>query len=302
MRGFLNIDKPAGMTSFDVVRAVRRASRVKRVGHAGTLDPLATGVLPVALGDATRLIDTLMDASKGYTAEITLGTETTTDDVAGEVVARADASRVTRDEIGRILATFAGVQQQTPPAFSALKLEGVPAYRVARQGAPRTMEAREVVAYALTLREFEAGRCVVDVECGKGYYVRALARDLGRALGVYGHVSMLRRTRVGPFRLERAMPLADVVRRIEAGDVDAILLAPDVVLVEWPAVILDAGEVADLHMGRDVAPEARPGARFETGVKARAYTSGGVFVAQVEATAGSRWHPYRVFRAATSSQ
>jgi len=302
MRGFLNIDKPAGMTSFDVVRAVRRAARVKRVGHAGTLDPLATGVLPVAAGDATRLIDALMDASKAYTAEITFGAETTTDDAEGEAVARADANALTRAEVAAALAAFVGRQQQTPPAFSALKLEGVPAYRAARQGAPREPKAREVVAHALTLRDFEDGRATVEIECGRGYYVRALARDLGRALGVYGHVSALRRTRVGPFRLDRATPLAEAVHRLEAGDVARLLHAPDAVLVEWPAVILDAGELRDVLLGREVAPEPALERPVEVTTKARAYSSEGVFVAQVEALEGRRWHPYRVFAVETASQ
>lgn len=302
MRGFLNIDKPEGMTSFDVVRAIRRASGVKRVGHAGTLDPLATGVLPVAVGDATRLIDALVDASKAYTAEITFGAETTTDDAAGEVVARADPGTVTRGEVEAALEGFVGVRLQTPPAFSALKLDGVPAYRDARQGAPREMAPRQVTAHALTLRRFEAARCVVDIECGKGYYVRSLARDLGRALGVYGHVSALRRTRVGPFRVERAVPLADAVRRLEVRDVDTVVHAPDAVLLEWPAVILGPNDLDDVLLGREVALETRMTASVEAGVKARAYTSEGAFVAQVEATEALRWHPYRVFRSETLYQ
>lgn len=302
LRGFLNVDKPAGMTSFDVVRAVRRAARVKRVGHAGTLDPLATGVLPVAVGDATRLIDALVEASKAYVAEVTFGLETTTDDAAGEAVARTDAGALTSAEVAAALDGFVGRQLQTPPAYSALKLEGVPAYRAARQGAPREMAPREVVAYALTLRGFERARATIAIECGKGYYVRALARDLGRALGVYGHVSALRRTRVGPFRIERATPLDEAVRLLEAGDVESVLQAPDAVLVEWPAVILGASELRDVLLGREVAPEPVATAPVEVGRTARAYTSDGVFVAQVEAVEGARWHPYRVFRDETPSQ
>ncbi|MGE0134435.1 MAG: tRNA pseudouridine(55) synthase TruB [Dehalococcoidia bacterium] len=295
MRGFLNVDKPEGATSFDVVRAVRRAAHVKRVGHAGTLDPLATGVLPVAVGEATRLIDALMDASKAYTVEIAFGVETTTDDAAGDMVAQADAASLTEREVRDALARLVGRHSQTPPAFSALKLRGVPAYRVAREGAPREMQAREVVAHALRLRTFAAARATVEVECGKGYYVRALARDLGRALGVYGHVAALRRTRVGPFRIERAVPLADAVRRLEASNVEGLLHAPDAVLADWPAVILDAGEVRDARLGRAVAPEPLSGHVPEASTKARAYTADGLFVAQVEAVEGGGWHPYRVF-------
>lgn len=300
MRGFLNIDKPAGMTSFDVVRAVRRAAGVKRVGHAGTLDPLATGVLPVAVGDATRLIETLVDASKRYTAEITLGAETDTDDSDGEVVARGDAGELTSDDVARALREFVGTHRQTPPAYSAIKRAGVPAYRAARRGDAPELQTREVVAHSLTLVEYEAGRCIVDVHCGKGYYVRALARDLGRSLRVYGHISALRRTAVGPFSIGRAVPLADAVRRLERSDVQALLHAPDAVLVDWPALILAPADVADVRRGRKVTPA--PCFRdAESGTRARAYDADGRLVALAKAAGGGSWHPYRVFATETAS-
>ncbi len=303
MRGFLNIDKPGGMTSFDVVRAVRRASRVKRVGHAGTLDPLATGVLPVAVGgDATRLVDALVDATKRYTAEVTLGIETTTDDSEGEAVASADASGITRDEVAAALAGFVGVHRQTPPAFSAIKEAGVPAYRVARRGEARTLQPRAVVAHGLALTAYEAGRCVIDVHCGKGYYVRSLARDLGRALGVYGHITALRRTAVGPFTVRRSTPLAEAVARLERLDVETLLHAPDAVLVDWPAVLLTPAEVAEVRMGRSVAPIPRSHAPVEPGRRARAYDSEGVLIALAEWSDGALWHPYRVFADETLSR
>ncbi len=303
MRGFLNIDKPSGMTSFDVVRAVRRASGVKRVGHAGTLDPLATGVLPVAVGDATRLIDALVDASKRYTAEVTLGAETETDDAEGEVVARANAAGVTREQVAAALGRFVGRQWQTPPAYSAIKRAGVPAYRSARKGETPELEPRQVVAHALTLVAYEAGRCVIDIRCGKGYYVRALARDLGRALGVYGHVSALRRTAVGPFTIDRAVTLSDAVGRLERRDVAALLHAPDAVLVGWPAVILDEREVTEVRLGREVEPLPRVEiAPTEPGTRARAYSLDGVLIALTEATDSRRWHPYRVLSDETPAQ
>ena len=301
MRGFLNIDKPSGMTSFDVVRAVRRASGVKRVGHAGTLDPLATGVLPVAVGDATRLIDALIDAPKRYTAEVTLGAETETDDSEGEVVARADAALVTSEQVTEALAQFTGWQWQTPPAYSAIKRGGVPAYRSARKGETLELEPRQVVAHALTLVAYEAGRCVIDVRCGKGYYVRALARDLGRALGVYGHVSALRRTAVGPFTAARAVPLAEATSRLERHDVATLLHAPDSVLAHWPAVILDRREAGEVRLGREVSPPPRAWGAVTPGTRARAYSLDGVFVALTEATDGQRWHPHRVFQDETPS-
>jgi tRNA pseudouridine55 synthase len=302
MRGFLNIDKPSGMTSFDVVRAVRRAVGVNRVGHAGTLDPLATGVLPVAVGgDATRLIDTLVDASKRYIAEITLGAETDTDDAEGEVVGGADATGVAEEQVARALETFVGTQFQMPPAYSAIKRDGVPAYRAARRGETPELEPRQVVAHSLTLARFEGGRCTVEVHCGKGYYVRSLARDLGRALGVYGHVSALRRTAVGPFRIERAVPLDEAVERLQRREVETLLHAPDAVLTGWPAIILGMPEVADVRLGRTVAPVPRFGPVKE-GSRVRAYGPEGELVALTKATHDGDWHPFRVFASETHSQ
>lgn len=295
MRGFLNIDKPSGMTSFDVVRAVRRASGVKRIGHAGTLDPLATGVLPVAVGDATRLIDALVDTSKRYVAEVTLGAETTTDDSEGEVRATAAPDDVSEAEIRTALEAFVGRHSQTPPAFSAIKLAGVPAYRSARKGEAPELQPREVVAHSLTLVEYDAGRCVIDIHCGKGYYVRSLARDLGRALGVYGHVSALRRTAVGPFSIERSTPLAVAVDQLSRREMATLLHAPDAVLVDWPAILLGRAELADIRLGRSVAPSRRAPGAIEAGTRARAYGPSGFLAALTEAAEGGQWHPYRVF-------
>jgi tRNA pseudouridine55 synthase len=298
MRGFLNIDKPAGLTSFDVVRAIRRASGVRRVGHAGTLDPLATGVLPVAVGDATRLIDALMDARKRYTAEITFGLETDSDDAAGEVIARAPeeaVSALTAGSIAAGLATFVGEHEQRPPSYSAIKRGGVPAYRAARRGEAVDLAPRRVVAYSLELVHLDGAKCTVNVECGKGYYVRALARDLGRILGVGAHISALRRTRVGPFDVGRASALDEAVQRIETrDDLERLLHAPDAVLSGWPAILLDAAEVASLRQGRAVALPAR--AEVAAGTRARVYGPDGYFESITEYTPADQWRPLRVFR------
>ncbi len=300
MRGFLNIDKPVGITSFDVVRAIRRASRVKRVGHAGTLDPLASGVLPVAIGDATRLIDALVDARKAYRAEVTLGVETTTDDAEGEPTTQAAPEAVaalSTEAIERALAHFLGETMQTPPAFSAIKRDGQPAYRAARRGEPIELAARPATAYALRLIEHNGARCVIEVECAKGYYVRALARDLGRALGVGGHITALRRTQVGPFHAERAIPLADAVVRLEAGGaaVEGLLHAPDAVLVGWPVILLDDAALSDVRVGRIVHPEPRVETPPALGIRARAYASDGVLAAITEHRGDWDWQPVRVF-------
>ncbi|MSQ28883.1 MAG: tRNA pseudouridine(55) synthase TruB [Dehalococcoidia bacterium] len=298
MRGFLNIDKPVGITSFDVVRAIRRASRVKRVGHAGTLDPLASGVLPVAVGDATRLIDALVNARKTYRAEVTLGIETTTDDAEGEpttLVPPETVAALSTEAIEQALATFLGETMQTPPAFSAIKRDGQPAYRAARRGEPLELAARPATAHALRLIARDGSRCVIEVECAKGYYVRALARDLGRVLGVGGHITALRRTQVGPFRAERAIPLALAVARLEAGEVEGLLHAPDAVLVGWPVILLDDAALSDVRIGRVVHPEPRVEAPPEPGILARAYASDGVLAAITEHRGGWEWQPVRVF-------
>jgi tRNA pseudouridine55 synthase len=313
MRGFLNIDKPGGITSFDVVRAVRRASGVKRVGHAGTLDPLATGVLAVAIGDATRLIDAMMETRKRYRAEVTFGAETDTDDAEGAVTVRGDLDVVralTTERVAAALATFEGERWQTPPAYSAIKQAGVPAYRAARRGEIPTLAARRVEAGALRLLKFENASGVIEIECSKGYYVRSLARDLGRALSVGAHVRALRRTAVGPFTVERATPLDEVVARLTAarssdggaeGDLDTLLHAPDAVLTAWPALLLDADEVAELRFGRTIAPPLVAAAPTAD-VRVRAYAPDGLLAAIVSYRASeSCWRPLRVFAPETAT-
>lgn len=301
LRGFLNVDKPAGLSSFDVVRAVRRAAGIRRVGHAGTLDPAATGVLPIALGEATRLVEEVLDARKRYRAVIELGAETDTDDADGEVVARGDASAVAREQVEEQLGAFRGEQWQRPPAYSAVKRDGAPAYRAARAGAPLELEARQVITYAVDLLGFEreegrSARLAVDVECGRGYYLRALARDLGRALGCRAHLGELRRLAVGPFQAAESATLTSAEERLRRGDVETLVHAPDAVLTEWPALIVGDGPVGELRFGRDIrAPRLWPHRIAPEGRRARCYGPDGRLVALLQATAiPDTWHPYRV--------
>ncbi len=304
MRGFLNIDKPAGHSSFDVVRAVRRAAGIRRVGHAGTLDPAATGVLPVALGEATRLVEEVLGAPKRYHASIELGAETDTDDGEGEVVARGDATAITREQVERGLGPFRGEQWQRPPAYSAVKRGGVPAYRAARSGAPLDLEEREVVTYAVDLLGFEratgeAPLVTLEVECGRGYYLRSLARDLGRALGCRAHLRALKRLGVGPFRAEESVPLDVAVERLRADDVETLVHAPDAVLTSWPALIVADEAVAELRVGRDIRTRRHwPHRVAPRGRRARCYGPDGHLVALLVATGiPDVWHPYRVLPA-----
>ena len=305
MRGFLNIDKPQGMTSFDVVRAVRRAAHMKRVGHAGTLDPLATGVLPVAVGDATRLVDELVGARKRYRAEVLLGRETDTYDIDGAVVASHDASHVTIEAVRAALTPFVGEIMQAPPAYSAIKRGGEPAYRAARRGDPLDLPPRPVRVYALNVLaldlEDDVVRVTIEVACGQGFYVRSLAHDLGAALGVGGTIAALRRTQVGPFVAEAAIPLDRAVELLGAGTLDGLVQPLDAVLQDVPSVSLSEDEVVRVRYGLAFSLESMDERNIPAGLpQIRCYDPAGELVAMLrpEGDPGV-WHPFRVFPPAT---
>jgi tRNA pseudouridine55 synthase len=239
--GILNINKPSGWTSHDVVARVRRLSGEKRVGHAGTLDPLAEGVLPVLLGRATRLADFIQAGRKTYVARIALGTATTTDDLEGDVVeTRAVPPLV---DIESVLDRFRGDILQTPPAYSAVKVAGQRAYAVARRGGTLTLEPRPVTIYALRALSLEP--LTLEVTCSRGTYIRSLARDLAIALGTVGHLAHLVRTRVGPFLLEHAVAL-------EGLDVSRSLLSADCALLDAPLFQASPEDLARLVNGQAV--------------------------------------------------
>ena len=199
MNGILLIDKPQGMTSHDVVRRVRRLLRIRRVGHTGTLDPLATGVLPVAVGEATRIVEFLMEGDKTYRAVLKLGETTTTQDADGEVLERRSIDGVAADFIAEVACSFEGVIRQLPPMYSALKKDGVPLYRLARQGIEVEREFREVRIERLRIVAVDLPLVTLEVDCSKGTYVRTLCHDLGQAIGTGAHLVALRRTRTGDF-------------------------------------------------------------------------------------------------------
>jgi tRNA pseudouridine55 synthase len=304
MRGFLNIDKPQGITSFDVVRQVRRAAHMKRVGHAGTLDPLATGVLPVAVGDATRLVDELMGARKRYRAEILLGVETDTYDTEGQVLAERDASGVTAEAVRAALGAFSGTIMQAPPAFSAIKRGGEPAYKAARRGDPLELEARPVVVYDLEVialaherDERNVARLTLDIRCGQGFYVRSLAHDLGAALGSGGTIAALRRTQVGPFLAEAAVPLDRAVERLESGDLEGLVQPPDAVIGHLPSVSMSEDEVVRVRNGLSLHLDGRiPAEQLSGAAQVRCYGPQGEFVGLLRPKGEEGlWHPFRVF-------
>ncbi len=216
LHGVLVVDKPLGPTSFDVVRSVRQAARVRRCGHGGTLDPLASGVLPICLGEATKLAPFLLDADKEYEFTMRLGVETDTYDAAGAVTATADASGVDEARVRAALPAFTGAIEQRPPAYSALKRDGRPLYDYARAGETVEIAARPVTVYELALVAWGGPEAVaLRMRCSKGTYVRSLAFDLGRALGVGAYVTALRRTRSGPFALTAARPLNEALEALE---------------------------------------------------------------------------------------
>jgi tRNA pseudouridine55 synthase len=304
--GWLIFDKPHGMGSTDAVSLVKRLYRADKAGHAGTLDPLATGILPIALGEATKTVPYLMDERKTYVFTVAWGEERTTDDLEGEVTKRSDR-RPSRAEIEAILPRFTGFIQQTPPQFSAVKINGERAYDIARDGGTVEIASREVEVLRLTIIDVpDAGHTVFEVECGKGTYVRALARDMGRLIGCFGHVSSLRRTSVAPFGLENAATQARLEAAAEeisdggANDLatetfrplDALLQAPEAALVSLPHIALGDDAAHRIRMGNPAIIRGRD-APLEAD---HAYvTAKGKLLAIGEVRFGE-FHPNRVFK------
>ncbi len=239
--GLLIIDKPSGLTSHDVVNRVRRATNIRPVGHAGTLDPMATGVLVVCLGQATRVSEYLLGHDKAYHAKIRLGIETTTDDADGEVVATRGVN-VDRAAVERALALFAGEIQQIPPMYSAIKRDGQKLYELARQGIEVEREARSVIIRSIELRGYQAPDVTIDVQCSAGTYLRSIARDLGAALGTGGHLIELRRMAAGPFTIEQALPLEAFEAAAREDQWHTHLHSIDEALSDWPLVVLAEAE------------------------------------------------------------
>jgi tRNA pseudouridine55 synthase len=246
--GWLVLDKPFDMTSTEAVARIKRLYMAQKVGHAGTLDPLATGILPIALGEATKTVPAIQDGRKVYRFAIRWGAETETDDAEGKVVATSDV-RPAREAVEAVLPAFIGEIEQVPPAFSAIRIGGERAYDLARAGETVILEPRVVTIADLRLVEHGAELTRFEMECEKGTYVRALARDLARTLGTRGHVADLRRTAVGPFGEAEAVTL-DAIEA--AADRDALLRPLAEALAEVPELRLDAGRAAAIRNGNPV--------------------------------------------------
>ncbi|MEK4033113.1 tRNA pseudouridine(55) synthase TruB [Methylocystis sp. IM3] len=251
--GWVVLDKPVGLTSTQAVSRLKRIYNAQKAGHAGTLDPLASGILPVAFGEATKTVPFVQDGEKAYRFTVRWGVETNTDDSDGEIT-RTSETRPERADIERLLPQFTGDILQTPPQFSAIKIAGERAYDLARGGEQVELKARPVTIHALTIESFSPEETVLFMECGKGAYVRAIARDLGRLMGCYGHVTALRRTRVGPFLEEDSFTLDEIEAQGMAADA---LLSVEAGLSELPCVVVDRDTAARLRRGGSVILRGR---------------------------------------------
>ncbi len=289
--GILNVDKPEGWTSHDVVARVRRLTHQRRVGHAGTLDPFATGVLLVCLGQATRVSEHLMAARKLYWARIRFGAATDTYDATGRITLQTERIPESREAIEKLLPRFTGRILQTPPVYSALKLAGEPAYRRARRGEAVAQAPRPVEIYELRLCSWSPPDLEIEVLCGKGTYIRSLAHDLGQAAGSAAHLAALERRAVGQFTIDDAVSLPAFEALVEEGRWQDLLYPLDEALLQYPALIVPAEDVRRLLHGQPIVAE--PVA--ERALR-RIYGPDGVFVALVEGDESAGvWRPHKVF-------
>ncbi|MEB3703126.1 tRNA pseudouridine(55) synthase TruB [Candidatus Bealeia paramacronuclearis] len=253
INGWVLIDKPVGLTSTDVVTKLKRKLRPQKIGHAGTLDPFATGLLPLALGEATKVISFGMDGLKTYQFTLKFGEETTTEDTEGEVT-RTSPVRLTGEDIAKILPEFLGHLQQIPPAYSALKIQGKRAYELARAGAVLDLPPREIYIESLRLlSQNNADEFQFEVICGKGTYVRSLGRDIARKLGSWGHLIQLRRTQVGPFLVQNAFLLDSYLELGHKAEINNAILPLQSVLDDILAVEVLDDEARRLRQGQSIS-------------------------------------------------
>jgi tRNA pseudouridine55 synthase len=264
LNGWIVLDKPLGLSSAQGVAAVKRVlrghgHRCMKIGHGGTLDPLATGVLPIALGEATKLAGRMLDATKGYDFTIEWGSATSTEDAEGEVIATSDA-RPSREMIETVLGQFTGPIQQVPPAYSALKVDGARAYALARAGESVALASRDVTIHALSLQDRGEGWASFSATVSKGTYIRSLARDIALALGTVGHVAALRRTKAGPFGLAQAIALDNLDHLVQEAGLEQLVLPVMAGLDDIPALAIDPDQAAALRQGRKLTGHtASPG-------------------------------------------
>jgi tRNA pseudouridine55 synthase len=258
--GILLLDKPLGRSSNSALQKVRYLFNAKKAGHTGSLDPLATGVLPICFGQASKVSAYLLDSDKRYIFTAQLGETTTTGDKEGDILQAREVTPFTEEQIENVLENFRGGIEQIPPMYSALKHNGQPLYKLARQGIEIERKARNVTIHELTLISMTADTITVDAHCSKGTYIRTLAQDIGEALGFGAHLSMLRRTDVSPFDCSKLYTIEDIERLAEAGELEDTLLPIDSALIKLPSIILneaDANRVKNgLKASRPDVPES----------------------------------------------
>lgn len=253
MTGILNVYKPKGITSHNVVSFVRRQLNMKRVGHTGTLDPLATGVLPVLVGNSTKLSDLIMADEKKYTARVVLGITTDTDDTTGEVIEKREVS-VTEEQLIEAVKGFAGEIEQIPPMYSAIKVDGRKLYQLARKGVEIERKPRKITVYSIDVYDFDGESFMMDVHCGKGTYIRSLCRDIGEKLGCGATMDALERTMSGIFTKDSAYTFEQIEEAVKNGSVADMIMHPDSVLGEFIKIDADGENAAKIKNGIRLRP------------------------------------------------
>ena len=293
INGIINVNKPEGKTSFSVVSLIKRLSGEKHVGHTGTLDPMATGVLPVCIGQATRIVQYLINNDKTYLAEIELGIITDTYDKEGEITQHLDASGITEEQIRSSLAVFQGVIEQTPPKYSAVKHKGKRLYELARAGKTVKLKPRKVHINSIDLVDCNLPSFALKVECGKGTYIRSLAHDIGQYLGCGAYLKNLVRTRCGPFNIEDSYSISKIEECFKLGIANELLLSIDSPILNWQVAILNKETELAIRYGRSVSLAEQ---KLRSDEYCRAYNLNGDFLAVLRFIPDTNlWHPEKVF-------
>jgi tRNA pseudouridine55 synthase len=296
LSGILNVDKPPGMTSHDVVDAVRRVAGQRKVGHAGTLDPMATGVLVICLGQATRVAEYLMAGRKRYRATVGLGMTTDTYDAEGQITDSGGRIDFDRAEIETALSRFRGKIEQVPPMYSAIKEGGQPLYKLARQGKVVARKARPVEIYELEVLDWTPPSLILEVTCSPGTYIRSLAHDLGQDLGSGAHLSALVRLASGRFSLAEAVSLQRLEEAFEHHQEERYLLPLDEAFLDWPALVLGAADAQRVTHGQALSMSSKPASQPQGELYSRAYGPDGDFLAIMRYdSVAAEWRPKKVF-------
>jgi len=293
--GILNINKPQGKTSFSVVAMVKRLSGEQRVGHAGTLDPEATGVLPVCLGEGTRIIEFLAEATKAYRAQIELGVTTDTYDASGKITYKGDPSGISQEQLKLALTSFCGLIRQTPPMYSAVKYHGKRLYELARAGIEVERKSRLARIYHLELVDWQPPVATIEVACGKGTYIRSLAHDLGQALGCGANLKSLIRLRYGLFDVADAVSLPQLEDAFRYGYWQRFVYPMDIVLLHWAAMVVndDTGQLIRSGRSLDLKDDSGEQADY---LRCRVYTLDGCFLGVLRfSPERGQWQPEKVF-------